>query len=311
MDRTTENKIVLITQKTRLEQLIYRYNTESQAEFYIEHHGGDFSDYKSEHETYYKAVRTAVSFLETYARLQIVDREQISNYLFGAEDLVIAVGRDGLVANVLKYLTTQRLIGVNPDPQRWDGVLLPFSAADLPKIVPETFGGKRRVKSITLALAELNDGQTLCGVNDLFIGQKTHVSARYEICHNGKKEAQSSSGIIFSTGLGSTGWLKSIIAGAAGIDRYCGINTIPVLPRHLDWDSDCLYFTVREPFPSRSTGADIVFGRIEKNQPMIVKSFMPENGVIFSDGIESDFLQFNSGSVASVGIADKKGNLIV
>ena len=164
MDRTTENKIVLVTQKTRLEQLIYRYNTESQAKFYIEHHGGDFSDYKAEHETYYKSVRTAVSFLETYARLQIIDREQIPNYLFGADDLVIAVGRDGLVANVLKYLSTQRLIGVNPDPHRWDGILLPFSADDLSKIVPEALSGKRHVNAITLALAKLNDGQTLCKI---------------------------------------------------------------------------------------------------------------------------------------------------
>lgn len=311
MDRTTENKLVIVTQKTRLEQLVYRYNTESQAQFYIEHHGGDFSDYKTEHETYYKALHTAVSFLETFARLQIVDREQIPNYLFGADDLVIAVGRDGLVANVLKYLTTQKLIGVNPDPRRWDGVLLPFSAEDLSRIVPEVFSGGRRVKPITLALAELNDGQTLCAVNDLFIGQKTHASARYEICHDGKKEIQSSSGIIVSTGLGSTGWLKSVIAGAAGIGRYCGISTVPALPDRLDWASDSLYFTVREPFPSRSTGADIVLGRIEKDKPVTVTSFMPENGVIFSDGVESDRLEFNSGASASVKIADRKGNLIV
>lgn len=311
MDRATENKVVLVTQKTRLEQLIYRYNTESQAKFYIEHHGGDFSDYKAEHETYYQAVRRAVEFLETYARLQIVDREQIPNYLFGVNDLVVAIGRDGLVANVLKYLTTQRLIGVNPDSQRWDGVLLPFSAGDLSKIVPETFSGKRSVKSITIALAELNDGQCLCAVNDLFIGQKTHASARYEICHNGQRETQSSSGIIVSTGLGSTGWLKSVIAGASGIIRSCCKDAAMISPRTLAWDSDSLYFTVREPFPSRSTSAGIVFGQIEKDQPVTVTSFMPENGVIFSDGVESDFLTFNSGASASIGIADRKGNLVI
>ena len=33
---------------------------------------------------------------------------------------------------------------------------------------------------------------------------------------------------------------------------------------------------------------------------------MPENGVIFSDGVESDFLEFNSGTEAIVRIADKK-----
>ena len=61
MERATENKIVLVTQKTRLENLIYRYNTESQARFYLEHHGGDFGDYKREHDTYYAAVNGAVA----------------------------------------------------------------------------------------------------------------------------------------------------------------------------------------------------------------------------------------------------------
>lgn len=311
MERATEQKIVLVTQKTRLEQMVFRYNNPSQAKFYIESHGGDFSDYQAEHDTYKASVQKTVAFLETYARLQILDREHVPNFLFGANDLVIVLGRDGLVANVLKYLTTQKLIGVNPDAVRWDGQLLPFCPEDLPKIVPEVCRGRRQVKSVTLACAELNDGQLLCGVNDLFLGQRTHTSARYELHLNGRHEVQSSSGIIFSTGLGSTGWLRSIIAGAAGIDRFCGIDQTPVLPSDFGWGSEYLYFTVREPFPSRSTGADIVFGRIEKEAPMQVTSLMPENGVIFSDGVEQDCLDFNAGTEAVIGIADRKGNLVV
>jgi hypothetical protein len=38
---------------------------------------------------------------------------------------------------------------------------------------------------------------------------------------------------------------------------------------------------------------------------------MPENGVIFSDGIESDYLQFNSGIEATITVAEKKGHLVV
>ncbi|MDE5564704.1 MAG: sugar kinase [Oscillospiraceae bacterium] len=311
MERTTEQKIILVTQKTHLEQMVFRYNNPSQAKFYIESHGGDFSDYQAEHDTYQAAVQKATAFLETYARLQILDREHVPNFLFGANDLVIVLGRDGLVANVLKYLTTQRLIGVNPDAARWDGQLLPFRPEDLPKIVPEVCHGRRSVRSVTLACATLNDGQTLCGVNDLFLGQRTHTSARYELHLNGRREVQSSSGIIFSTGLGSTGWLRSILAGAAGIDHFCGIDRTPVLPSDFGWGSDYLYFTVREPFPSRSTGASIVFGKIEKGTPMQITSLMPENGIIFSDGIEQDCLDFNAGAKAVIGIADRKGNLVI
>src|SRR5207253_318483 len=49
-------KIVLITLKTRLEELIERFNTREQAKFYIEHMGLNFADYDREHEIYTKAV---------------------------------------------------------------------------------------------------------------------------------------------------------------------------------------------------------------------------------------------------------------
>jgi hypothetical protein len=37
---------------------------------------------------------------------------------------------------------------------------------------------------------------------------------------------------------------------------------------------------------------------------------MPENGVIFSDGIEADYVSFNAGAVATVGVAERKARLI-
>ena len=311
MERATENKIVLITQKTRLEMLIRRYNTKDQAQFFIEHGGGDFSDYVAEHDRYTAAVRQVTAILEMYGRVQRLDRDYLTGYIFGENDLVIALGRDGLVANTLKYLDTQQLVGVNPDPSRWDGVLLPFSAADLKKIVPEVFSGRRDTKTVTIAEAALSDGQTLFAVNDLFIGQKTHVSARYIIDIGGRAEEQSSSGMIISTGLGSTGWLSSVIAGAAGVDRGCGLNTVPVLPEGFNCSSRYLYYTVREPFASRTTGTDLVFGRVEKDTPLTVTSLMPENGVIFSDGVEQDSLEFNSGARVTVSLADRTGRLVI
>jgi hypothetical protein len=38
---------------------------------------------------------------------------------------------------------------------------------------------------------------------------------------------------------------------------------------------------------------------------------MPSNGLIFSDGIETDFLNFNSGAIATIGVAPEKANLVV
>lgn len=309
MKRLTDNKIILIKRKTRLENLITRYNTQEQAQFYVEHMGGDFSDYRAEHQTYQAAVASALETLESLGRVQVVDRDYVPNFIFGNDDIVVAIGQDGLIANTLKYLTAQPLIGINPDPERWDGILLPFRVTDLSRILPEVFAHKRPIKEVTLAKTQLNDGQVLYGVNDLFLGQKTHVSARYQLSLEGKSEQQSSSGIIISTGLGSTGWLKSILAGATAIAGNA--SNADAGRKGFSWSADLLYYTVREPYPSRSTSASLVFGQIRKGIQMTVHSLMPENGVIFSDGVESDFLEFNSGMEATISIAEKKGQLVV
>jgi NAD kinase len=312
MDRRTENKIILVVRQTRLDELVARYNTLAQAQFYVEHLGADFSDYLKEDRQYRMSAIAAEESLRKLGRVQILQRSFLPNFLFGKDDLVVVLGQDGLVANTLKYLQTQLVIGLNPDPARWDGVLLPFTVNDLEKIVPDVFAKRRKVSGVTMAKAELSDGQSLYAVNDLFIGAKTHVSARYHIALGDEAENHSSSGIIVSTGLGSTGWLKSVLAGAAGIaGALTKKNLLVAKNEKVSWDADYLYFSVREPFPSKVTSASMVFGKITSNTPMILTSGMPENGVIFSDGIENDFLAFNAGMKATIKIADKSGHLVV
>jgi NAD kinase len=322
-----------VTRPTRLAELVVRFNTVSQAQFYIEHQGADFADYLLEDQTYHHALVEAQAALGRIGRVQVIDRGFLPNFVFVPEDTIVTLGQDGLVANTLKYLNGQPVIGVNPDPGRWDGKLLPFKVGDLKKIVPEVFRQERPRKSVTMAKASLNNGQAMYAVNDLFIGPKSHGSARYQIHCGDATETQSSSGVIVSTGMGSTGWLKSLLTGAANITQSAGsVLTRQLVSENLSqnkiqskpgsrmrlnvrtefaWDADYLYFTVREPFPSHTTGATVVFGRVTPETPLQLESQMAENGVIFSDGIEKDFLEFNSGAQASIGLAERKGVLVV
>ncbi len=302
-------KIVIITRKTRLQELVYKYNTVEQAKFYMEHMGIDFSDYVKEDAAYKKAVDQVKAIAEPLARIQEIDRDFVPNMIFGKQDVVIAVGQDGLIANVMKYLDSQPLLGVNPDPARWDGVLLPFEAAQLTTVLPKVLAGDYSVRDVTMAKATAKDGQTMLAVNDLFIGCRTHTSARYDLQWNGERENQSSSGIIISTGLGSTGWYKSIMAQANRMAAIFQCGQIADQP--LSWEADELRFVVREPYPSRTTQADLIYGRISVGDTFQVTSKMPVNGVVFSDGIEEDAITFNSGVIITVGLADKKGRLVV
>lgn len=303
------NKVVLVTRKTRLTELVYKFNTMEQARFYIEHMGVDFSDYLKEHANYQKAVKMVRDIAEYYARVQEIDRDFLPNMIFGKNDIVIAVGQDGLVANVMKYLDGQPLIGINPDTSRWDGVLLPFEPGQLGALLPQVIAGSYNAREITMAQAEAKNGQIMLAVNDLFIGCRTHASARYDVSWNQNTENQSSSGIIISTGLGSTGWYKSVMAQANRMAELFGCGQLLDVP--LKWGDRQLSFVVREPYPSRSTQAGIVYGRIGSGDHFRIVSKMPVNGVVFSDGIESDAMEFNSGNEITIGIADKKGRLVV
>ncbi|THV25409.1 NAD(+)/NADH kinase [Peteryoungia ipomoeae] len=306
----SDRKVVLVVRETRLEELTRRFNTRQQARFYIEHLGADYGDYLAEHQRYTEAVSEVDTALRGRVRVQKLDRRYLPNFVFGGDDLVIVLGQDGLVANSLKYLDGQPVIGVNPDPARWDGVLLPFQPSDLSRVVPEVIAGRRNRDNVTMAEAKLNTGSSLLAVNDLFIGPKSHVSARYVLTLGEQSERQSSSGIIVSTGLGSTGWLRSIYAGMAAAVTSLYDRDALLPDGSFQRNAQELHFTVREPFPSRTTRASLVLGRFGAETPLEILSEMPENGVIFSDGIESDFLEFNSGTRATIGIARRQGVLV-
>ena len=307
----SDRKIILVTRRTRLQELVARYNTVEQARFQAEHLGMDFSDFMAEDATYQVAITEVEACLSQQGRLQRLDRSFLPNFLFPPDGLVVVLGQDGLVANTLKYLHDQPLLAINPDPARWDGVLLPFTVADLPKVLPEAVTQRRPVREVTMARAQLSDGQQLLAVNDFFIGARSHVSARYELTSGNKCERHSSSGIIVSTGLGSTGWLRSVLTGATAIAGGKGSpQARQIREKGFAWDAKHLVFSVREPFPSRTTQTTLVFGQVNAADPLRLRSLMPDGGVIFSDGVEADGMEFRSGVEAVIGLAEQRGQLL-
>src|SRR5215470_5269165 len=202
---TMFNKLVIVTRKTRLEDLVARFNTRSQAKFYIEHAGGDFADYEREDDAYGRALETLQRTLEFDMPHQMVDRALVPTFQFQAEDLVVTLGQDGLVANTAKYVGAQPIVAVNPEPARFDGILLPFLPGHARAAVAQVMERKAKVHEVTLAEIKLHDGQRLLAFNDLFVGARSHVSALYRITFGKTSETQSSSGVLVSTGAGSTG----------------------------------------------------------------------------------------------------------
>ncbi len=314
MTRLLWDKIVVVTRSTALDELVRRFNTLGQARFYIEQSGGAFDTYQDTHTLYQRAMETLRAALPQGVRTQWIDRSFLPTFLFGPADLVVTLGPDGLVVNTAKYLTCQPLLAFNPDILRIDGVLLPFRVEEARKVFRELAENRLDQRLVAMAVARLNDGQELHAVNDLFIGQRTHLSARYTLRHGGKRETQSSSGIIVSTGAGSTGWFRSVLTGASAVAAAFAPSPEVDAVRDqfgFDWEARKLAYNVREPFISKTSSAKRVFGWITPENPLMIESHMPSGGVIFSDGVEEDFLAFESGAQATVTVADRTLTLLV
>jgi NAD kinase len=298
---------IIVKSKTRLESLIERFNTKAQAKFYIERLGGNFEEYEIEDQIFKNALNSLQTQLSNIIKNKTIDRQYISSYIFSKKNIIIVIGQDGLVANTAKYSVNLPIIAVNPDIERYDGILLPFNISNFIHGVENVLTDNYNAKIMRFAEAKLNDGQRLLAFNDLFIGASSHASAHYKITFKNKTEQHSSSGIIISTSAGSTGWLSSIFNMAYGITNMFDKNLTLKQPKLKEED---LLFAVREPFKSIRTQTEITAGII-RNNTLTVESFMPNNGIIFSDGVENDFLKFNSGSIATIGIAKETANIVM
>ena len=302
-------KIVIVTRRTRLQELVERFNTHSQAKFYIEHSGGDFADYEREDDSYQTALDLVRRSLDFELPHQVVDRALVPTYKFQKEDVVVTLGQDGLVANTAKYAGAQPIVAVNPEPSRFDGILLPFLPDQARAAVGQVLDAKAAFREVTLADATLNDGQRLLAFNDLFLGARSHVSALYRIVRGKRSETQSSSGVLVSTGAGSTGWISSVFNMTQGIATAMG-GKAPQ-PIHMQWEDPRLFFVAREPFISKHSSAGLVTGWIADGQDLLLESTMPSGGCVFSDGIEADSIEFNSGAVVRVHRAKEQARLVL
>jgi hypothetical protein len=187
--------------------------------------------------------------------------------------------------------------------------LLPFLPDQARGAVAKVIDGKARIREVTLAEIRLQDGQRLLAFNELFIGARSHVSALYRINNGTKSEIHSSSGVLVSTGAGSTGWLSSVFNMASGVASLFGGTAVK--PIRMPWEDRRLVYIVREPFVSRHSQANVVAGMIEAGRELVLESLMPSGGTVFSDGMEADYIQFNSGAIATVRAAEQRARLVV
>ena len=292
------SRAVIVHRQSDYEALLARHGTRGQAAYFLETRGQDIGPLERDHACVAEALNLARAAVPKDWRCSQILRPELDRFLFEPKDVVIVVGQDGLVANVSKYLSGQIVLGVNPDPERNAGILVPLEPGAVGDLLAAASRREVSTEQRTMAEARLDDGQRLLSLNEFFIGHRSHQSARYLLRFGKEEERQSSSGLIVSTGTGATGWAKSI-SSAYGVDLQ------------LQPDDEALVFFAREPFSSPTTTANLKYGYLESAGSFEVRSQMNDGGVIFADGIEQDYLRFDWGRLVQVRRAKERLHLAV
>src|SRR4051812_32884621 len=159
-------RVVVVSRRSELDELLARHSTRGAAAYFLKQRGRDLDEVTARHEAQRAAVTEVGGAVPADWRRGHVERTDLPRFLFAPEDIVIAVGQDGLVANVAKYLDGQPVIGVDPEPGRNAGVLVRHTAGSVGKLLRDGLRKQER----TMVTARLDDGQELSGLNEIYVG---------------------------------------------------------------------------------------------------------------------------------------------
>lgn len=284
-------RIIIIRRETEFDKIKSVYSTLQNAKFDLDRKGISLSEVENNHYLFLDSLKKIRDSIPIDWKQVTLMRQDISQFLFMPEDIIIAYGQDGLIANISKYLDGQIVIGTRFENDN-QNVLNKFLPKDIEEVLHLILKDKIKIEERTMAEAIVTNGEKIYALNEIFIGHRSHQSAKYVIALNKKKEKQFSSGVIVSTGTGMTGWASSILK---SINQTLNIN-----PE----DNNLAYF-VRECWPGLNNKVDLVFGKLNNNN-LEITSEMDDGGVIFADGIETDFIKFSWGNKVSIQTSNKK-----
>ncbi|RLL65592.1 hypothetical protein [Streptomyces sp. Z26] len=292
-------RAVLVHRRTEYEELLARHGTHGQAAFFLSSRGQSVDEVVRRHERTRRALQEVAAAVPLTWRSCRVERADLDRFLFAPEDVVVAVGQDGLVANTAKYLAGQPVVGIDTDPGRNPGVLVRHRCADTAALLRAAAAGQG-AEELTMVEAVADDTQRLLALNEIHLGPPGHQTVRYLLApgeEGDPVEAQASSGVLVGTGTGATGWLRSLWS------QRGGTTPLPA-PR----DPRLVWF-VREAWPSPTTGTSYVSGELGRGQELRL-TVESDRLTAFGDGMEGDAMELARGQTVRLSVAGTSLRLV-
>lgn len=284
-------RVVVVRRNTEYDELVARHGTHGQVEFFLSTRGQSLGEVERRALAVREALDVVGAAIPLDWRRGGVERGDLTRFLFTADDVVVVVGQDGLVANVAKYLDGQPVIGVNPDPVVNAGLLCRHRPEDVAGLLHAAVAGTAAYEPRSMVQITADDGQQLTALNEVYVGHVSHQTSRYLLRVDGEPELQASSGVVVGTGTGATGWCRSL---------WQQRNEPFQLPAPTEAS---LAWFVREAWPSPTTRTTQTSGRLDSG--LLELEVQSEGMVAFGDGMETDRMELRWGQRISVSLAER------
>ncbi len=289
-EKIDPSKIIIVRRWSKLEWELHKKNT-TQEKILDHYEKMGLKDKKwSSHLDQMNSFNKLEAFLN-YPK--VLEGEPLQKADLCGMQLVIILGGDGYFSYVSHYIDDQLVIGVKADPKKSSAVLYELDVDDFINFYPMLLQGNFTIANWTRLRAVINAKPIKeLSLSDIFVGARLSVDmSRYVIYYKGVQEEQKTSGILVSTGTGSTGWWKKL-----NLTQQRRMGTFARTSR-------TARFVVRDEPSSRLSGYKIVSGKIKPDEVLKIRSLV-DDGVVSPDSYSSLMYPFPAGDTVEISISD-------
>jgi NAD+ kinase len=213
------------------------------------------------------------TILEKIKDKKIVWKDKLNKSHLKEVKLVLTLGGDGTFLSTAHFIDNQLILGINDNPKRSEGYLTTATLKTLDKKLQQISKNKIKIKEYTREKVNIIKKDcciiTEHALNETYFGNiNPHHPSNYKMIYKNKKESQRSSGVLITTGTGSTAWYK-----AMGGRKYSKVK-------------NQLRFKTRELFSGRLYKSKTKKGKISSKEKLTLISKM-NHGILAIDSIRT------------------------